>query len=130
MNVIILPPSAFDDTPATIDNAEQLNHIKTVLKASVGDTLKIGKLGDKMGVGQIAHIDDKVCFLENVRLDTNPPPKLGVTVMLALPRPKVLRRLIVDMTALGFIILFLSILFVPTKAIGARPCLPVLMSLC
>ncbi|STZ56267.1 16S ribosomal RNA methyltransferase RsmE [Moraxella lacunata] len=101
MNVIILPPSTFDDTTATIDNAEQLNHIKTVLKASVGDTLKIGKLGDKMGGGQIAHIDDTHCLLENVRLDTDPPPKLGVTVMLALPRPKVLRRLIMDMTAFG-----------------------------
>lgn len=101
MNVIILPPSAFDDTTATIDNAEQLNHIKTVLKASVGDTLKIGKLGDKMGVGQIAHINDTHCLLENVRLDTDPPPKLGVTVILALPRPKVLRRLIMDMTAFG-----------------------------
>lgn len=101
MNIIILPPSAFDDTTATIDNAEQLNHVKTVLKASVGDTLKIGKLGDKMGVGQIAYIDDKICTLENVRLDTDPPSKLGVTVMLALPRPKVLRRLIMDMTAFG-----------------------------
>lgn len=101
MNIIILPPSAFNDTTATIDNADQLNHIKTVLKASVGDTLKIGKLGDKMGVGQIAYIDDKICTLENVRLDADPPPKLGVTVMLALPRPKVLRRLIMDMTAFG-----------------------------
>ncbi|OPH37993.1 16S rRNA (uracil(1498)-N(3))-methyltransferase [Moraxella lacunata] len=101
MNIIILPPSAFDDTTAMIGNADQLNHIKTVLKASVGDTLKIGKMGDKMGVGQIAYIDDKICTLENIRLDTGPPSKLGVTVMLALPRPKVLRRLIMDMTAFG-----------------------------
>lgn len=101
MNIIILPPSAFGDTTAIIDNTNQLNHIKTVLKASVGDTLKIGKLGDKMGVGRITYIDDKMCILKNVCLDTNPPPKLGVTVILALPRPKVLRRLIMDMTAFG-----------------------------
>ncbi|MDO4896152.1 MAG: 16S rRNA (uracil(1498)-N(3))-methyltransferase [Moraxella sp.] len=101
MNVMILPPSAFCDTTATIDSAEQLSHIKKILRAKVGDTLKIGKFGDKMGVGQIAHIDDTHCLLENVRLDTDPPPKLGLTVMLALPRPKVLRRLIMDMTAFG-----------------------------
>lgn len=101
MNVMILPSSAFDDTTAIIDEVGQLAHIKTVLKADVGDTLKIGKLGDKMGVGQIVHIDDNGCILHNVRLDANPPPKLGVTVVLALPRPKVLRRLIMDMTSFG-----------------------------
>ena len=101
MNVMILPSSAFDDTTAIIDEVGQLAHIKTVLKADVGDTLKIGKLGDKMGVGQIVHIDDNGCILHNVRLDADPPPKLGVTVVLALPRPKVLRRLIMDMTSFG-----------------------------
>ncbi|OBX50091.1 16S rRNA (uracil(1498)-N(3))-methyltransferase [Moraxella nonliquefaciens] len=101
MNVMILPSSAFDDTTAIIDEVGQLTHIKTVLKADVGDTLKIGKLGDKMGVGQIVHIDDNGCILHNVRLDADPPPKLGVTVVLALPRPKVLRRLIMDMTSFG-----------------------------
>lgn len=101
MNVMILPSSAFDDTTAIIDEVGQFTHIKTVLKADVGDTLKIGKLGDKMGVGQIVHIDDNGCILHNVRLDADPPPKLGVTVVLALPRPKVLRRLIMDMTSFG-----------------------------
>lgn len=45
MNVMILPSSAFDDTTAIIDEVGQLAHIKTVLKADVGDTLKNWQIG-------------------------------------------------------------------------------------
>lgn len=102
MNIIILPISAFDDRGgAIITDPKQLSHIKNVLKATVGDTLKIGQLGQNIGKGEIAQIDDKICQLKNVILDQFPPPKLQLTVILALPRPKVLRRLILDMTAFG-----------------------------
>ena len=40
-------------------------------------------------------------FLADIILDKKPPAKLDLTVILALPRPKVLRRLIMDMTSLG-----------------------------
>jgi RsmE family RNA methyltransferase len=39
--------------------------------------------------------------LKDIVLDKKPPAKLDLTVILALPRPKVLRRLIMDMTSLG-----------------------------
>lgn len=49
----------------------------------------------------VASIGEQKIMLEQVMLDTSPPAKLGVTLILALPRPKVLRRLIMDMTAMG-----------------------------
>lgn len=102
MNVMILLKQAFgDDGCAVIDNPLQISHLHTTLKAQVGDSLKIGQLGGNMGTGIITHLDEKVCQLTNVTLTQNPPNKLGVTVILALPRPKVLRRLILDMTAFG-----------------------------
>lgn len=101
MNALILPTSAFCDDAACITDISQLTHIKTVLKAGVGDTLKIGQLDGKLGVGEIDVIHDTYCQLKNVSLTQFPPPKLDVTVILALPRPKVLRRLILDMTAFG-----------------------------
>lgn len=100
MNVLILPKTAFVDNTAQITDTAQLAHIKTVLKANVGDTLKIGQLGGYLGMGKIQKLDE-TCLLTDVCLDIAPPPKLGVTVILALPRPKVLRRLILDMTAFG-----------------------------
>lgn len=101
MNVLLLNPSCFHDNQAIISDTNQLTHIKTVLKANVGDTLKIGCLGGQMGGGVLADINDCQAVLTQVVLDVPPPQKLGVTLMLALPRPKVLRRLVMDMTAMG-----------------------------
>lgn len=97
MNVILLDNitnQAVIDMPATV------NHIKTVLKSKAGDSLKIGEIGGKIGTGQITQITN-VVHLANCVLDKSPPAKLDLTVVLALPRPKVLRRLIIDMTAMG-----------------------------
>lgn len=101
MNTLILPKVAINNNTATITNPAQLRHLKTVLNATVGDTLKIAQLGGCLGTAKIVGWDDDGCVLGEVRLDTLPPAKLGVTVVLALPRPKVLRRLVIDMTALG-----------------------------
>lgn len=101
MNLLILPPSAFTKDTATITEPAKLSHIHTVLKAQVGDTLKVGEFGGLMGTAKIAHLDEGCCVLDEVCLDVMPPPKLDVTVILALPRPKVLRRLMLDMTAFG-----------------------------
>lgn len=101
MNVLLLPPAKIDGDMAILDNPAQIAHIHTVLKAQLGDTLKIGELGGKLGVGKIASLSDKAVKLTHVRLDTPPPAKKPLTIVLALPRPKVLRRLIMDMTAMG-----------------------------
>ena len=63
--------------------------------------LKIGQIGGNLGTAVIEDITADSIRLGNVQLNTAPPAKLGLTVILALPRPKVLRRLIMDMTALG-----------------------------
>lgn len=84
-----------------ISDPQQIAHIKTVLGAKVGDTLKIGRQAGNLGTGIIRRLAAQEIELEKVVLDEPPPAKLALTVVLALPRPKVLRRLIMDMTALG-----------------------------
>lgn len=103
MNVLLLDKTAFDEEKKTafIGNPMQIAHVKTILKAGVGDTLKIGKLGGCIGSGRIVQSEPQGYYLAEVVLDEPPPAKLGITLVLALPRPKVLRRLIMDMTALG-----------------------------
>ncbi|MDO5652439.1 MAG: 16S rRNA (uracil(1498)-N(3))-methyltransferase [Moraxella sp.] len=107
MNILLLPSSAFVKhsqtaaITATITDGNQLHHIKTVLGANLGDTLKIGALGGQMGTGVLSKFTDNQAVLNNITLTATPPAKLGVTLILALPRPKVLRRLIMDMTAIG-----------------------------
>lgn len=101
MNCILLPAANFQHDTAHINDLAQIDHVNKVLNAKVGDTLKIGQLGGKLGSAIIEDIASNSIQLGNVCLTSNPPPKLNLTVVLALPRPKVLRRLIMDMTALG-----------------------------
>lgn len=102
MNTILLSAQAFiHPQQAIIDDPKIIHHLKQVLRVCPKDTLKIGCLGGKLGTAVVADMQDTRVILEAVCLDTAPPPKLEVTVILALPRPKVLRRLIMDMTAIG-----------------------------
>ncbi len=96
MNCILLPKYA-----KSISDPQQVTHIKEILKSNVGDSLSIGEIGGNIGKATIAKINQNDVQLADVILDRKPPEKLDVTVILALPRPKVLRRLIMDMTSLG-----------------------------
>ncbi|WP_372845444.1 16S rRNA (uracil(1498)-N(3))-methyltransferase [Psychrobacter sp.] len=101
MNCILLPAVNFHNESAYINAAAQIEHVNQVLGAKVGDTLKVGQLEGHLGSAVITDMTPERILLGNVDLTTAPPPKLDLTVVLALPRPKVLRRLIMDMTALG-----------------------------
>jgi len=96
MNCILLPKDA-----KSISDEQQVRHIREVLKSKVGDTLTIGEIGGDIGRATIAEINTHEVLLESITLDRKPPAKLDLSVILALPRPKVLRRLIMDMTSLG-----------------------------
>lgn len=101
MNCILLSAKNFLADAAKIDALSQISHVTKVLNAQIGDTLKIGQIGGNLGTAVIEGITADSIQLGNVQLNTAPPAKLDLTVILALPRPKVLRRLIMDMTALG-----------------------------
>ena len=101
MNCILLPAANFSNQSVHINAKAQIEHVHQVLGAKVGDTLKIGQLEGNLGSAIIADITPESIKLSDINLTTAPPPKLNLTVVLALPRPKVLRRLIMDMTALG-----------------------------
>ncbi|MEA1879873.1 MAG: 16S rRNA (uracil(1498)-N(3))-methyltransferase [Campylobacterota bacterium] len=96
MNCILLPQNA-----TSISDLQQVTHIKEILKSQVGDSLTIGEMGGNIGKATIASINDNEVLLRDIALHKKPPAKLDLTVILALPRPKVLRRLIMDMTSLG-----------------------------
>jgi len=96
MNCILLPKNA-----KSINDPEQVTHVKEILKSKVGDSLTVGEMGGYIGKATIAQIRNDEVLLTDIILDKKPPAKLDLTVVLALPRPKVLRRLIMDMTSLG-----------------------------
>jgi 16S rRNA (uracil1498-N3)-methyltransferase len=78
----------------------RFEHIRDVHRATVGDSLRIGELNGLCGVATITSFTDESLSLD-VNLDTPPPPKLPLTLILALPRPKMLRRILRSVAELG-----------------------------
>lgn len=101
MNLILIFDSDFIETTKIVQlKGRRHKHIKKVLKASPGDTLKIGLLNDKTGTGKVLRIDETSVDLE-ITLKHSPPNPLPVKLILALPRPKVIKRVLQSVTAMG-----------------------------
>ncbi len=71
----------------------RLQHLLHVHKATVGDTVRVGELNGQMGQGEILSIDKQEAII-SFMLDQSPPEKLPLALVLALPRPKMLRRIL------------------------------------
>jgi RsmE family RNA methyltransferase len=84
---------------------KQADHIHKVLKAKPGDLINVGEIDGMMGSARILEIGNRVSC--QVDLKMPPPPPLPLTVLLALPRPKALKRLLQTLASLGIKSIFL-----------------------
>ncbi|MCM2316442.1 MAG: 16S rRNA (uracil(1498)-N(3))-methyltransferase [Thermoanaerobaculia bacterium] len=100
MNLLLLEPADIVSPSTAVVSGRRAAHVSAVLRSKAGDTLTVGLLGGKIGVGIVGAIDDRRLSLE-LALDRDPPPPLPVVLVLALPRPKVLNRVIASVTSLG-----------------------------
>jgi 16S rRNA (uracil1498-N3)-methyltransferase len=100
MNLILLFPEDLVDALRARLSGRRLKHVLEVHRANPGDQLAVGLLGGKIGTGTVTLIDRTVLEMD-VRLDRDPPAALALTVILALPRPKVLRRVLYSLSVLG-----------------------------
>lgn len=101
MNLILLSQDdLLADNRACIKNPRQLEHIKQVHGASLGDQLKVGLLNGNMGSGMVTGLSDDAIDLE-INLQQAPPRALPLTLVLGLPRPKMMRRVLQTIATLG-----------------------------
>lgn len=75
-------------------------HIRNVLGLTPGDSLRIGMINGKLGRGTVLSIDADSVRL-SVQLDREPPPVPPVELILALPRPIMLQRILKQAATLG-----------------------------
>jgi 16S rRNA (uracil1498-N3)-methyltransferase len=100
MNLVLLEPKDFIDPDHVILKGRRFKHLIAVNKVMEKDQMICGLLNGKIGKGlveKVSHdfIKIKVCF------DHDPPEPLPLTLILALPRPKMLKRIIESVTSLG-----------------------------
>ena len=78
----------------------RLQHLQGVIKASEGDSLRVGEIGGRMGSAELVKLAPDEALLD-VSLHQAPPNKLPLRLVLALPRPKMLRRILRLVAELG-----------------------------
>jgi len=78
----------------------RLQHLRQIHRANSGDILRVGEIDGLMGEGEILEINDEFATLA-ISLHQSPPDKLPLSLVLALPRPKMLRRILSTIAELG-----------------------------
>lgn len=100
MNLILLDEGdGLGSSLVTISDARAA-HLLNVLKVAPGQAVRVGLLDGPFGVGTVESTENGRVTLRCV-FDAGAPPRPRVDVLLALPRPKVMRRLWAQLAALG-----------------------------
>lgn len=100
MNLLLLLPEDFIAENRVRLRGRRLDHARAVLGSAPGDELRCGVLGGAMGRGRVVDMEGDALELQLV-LEQPPPPKLPLSLMVALPRPKVLNRVLASAASLG-----------------------------
>ena len=100
MNLLLLEDGDLIAADRALLSGRRLKHLHEVHRAAVGDSLRVGRLDGLMGTGQLLRLDANEAEL-SITLDQCAPAKLPLTLLLALPRPKMLRRILQTISAMG-----------------------------
>ncbi len=100
MNLILLFKKDFIEKDLVRLRERRQEHVEKILRASVGDKLCVGLVNGKVGVGKITLLDRMNLEME-VKLTALPPEPLCVNLILALPRPIVLKRILLAVSSMG-----------------------------
>lgn len=109
MNFLLLEPHELDADGRCRLVGRRADHVRVVLRANAGDTLRAAVVDGGVGV---AHVESVGPDAVDVRcaFDAAGEERAADTLLLAVPRPKVLLRMLAHAAALGFgrIVLFRS----------------------
>jgi RsmE family RNA methyltransferase len=100
VNLILFEPHEIDSDGRVAVGGTRAAHLTRVLQVSIGSTIRVGMIDGPCGVATVDaltrdHVSVRCAF------DTTIPERPSVDLLLALPRPKVLRRLWPQLAALG-----------------------------
>ncbi|MGI4836254.1 MAG: 16S rRNA (uracil(1498)-N(3))-methyltransferase [Janthinobacterium lividum] len=100
MNLLLLEEADFSAADRVVLRDRRLTHMQQVQRVAVGDSLRVGRIGGLMGRAEVLRLSAGEAELQ-ISLDQPAPAKLPLTMVLALPRPKMLRRVFQTIAAMG-----------------------------
>lgn len=100
MNLLLLEEADFVAADRVVLGDRRFTHMQEIHRVAVGDTLRVGCLGGLMGQATVLRLEGHEAEL-SVEFTQPPPAKLPLTLVLALPRPKMLRRVFQTVATMG-----------------------------
>ena len=101
MNIVLLDANQdWSRDIWSIEDQRQIKHLNQHLQLRAGDTLKVGVRDGQRYLTEVQSITAQQIMLRPIQTESV-PNKVPVHLILALPRPKVLRRMIMDAVTLG-----------------------------
>ncbi len=107
MNLILLETDEIGDDGRVSLSGARGHHLRAVLKVAPGQQVRVGVVDGPLGTGTVQFSGDDIvelrCTFEpsNVVRPAGEPPVSRVDLLLAIPRPKVMRRLWAQLAAIG-----------------------------
>lgn len=106
MNLILLFDEDFVAPDRVRLEGRRLMHMRQVQRLEAGARLRVGRVNGLIGEARVVALDERCAELE-VALQQPPPAALPLTLIMALPRPKMLRRCLRTVAETGVERLFL-----------------------
>jgi RsmE family RNA methyltransferase len=100
VNLLLLEEADFISADRVVLRDRRLKHMQEVHRSEVGDSLRVGRVGGLLGSAELLRLEPREAEL-SVAFEREPPAKLPLTLVLALPRPKMLRRVFQTVATMG-----------------------------
>lgn len=101
MNLLLLEPEDLIAADRALLRGRRLRHLQEVHRAVTGDSVRVGLLNGAMGCGTVLRLNTQEAEIGFAPLEQPPPAKLPLTLLLALPRPKMLKRVLQTVASMG-----------------------------
>ncbi len=100
MNLLLIKAGESSDGGLVRLTGRRLLHAREVLRVQEGTTLRVGMLGGLVGTGEVVSLSEDALVLR-VALSEPPPRRAGVDLLLAMPRPKALKKILPAIASFG-----------------------------
>ena len=100
MNLLLLTSEDCPEPGIAVLQGRRFKHITEIHRVAVGEILRVGLVNGMTGNAEITSLLPESLQLR-FTLDMPPPPKLPMTLLLSLPRPKMLKRIFQTIATMG-----------------------------
>ena len=99
MNLLLFKKNQLSGDRLTV-SGRQLEQLTQVQRCAVGDLVRVGEIDGLVGTGKVVEINNRTATLQ-VELQSPPPATTPLILVMAMPRPKMLRRSLQTIATMG-----------------------------